>query len=145
MKTLKFTLIFASLLFVSIAVQAQKIEQDSIKKLMIHKEYLKIATEINDLKIKLANEVNTGVSLQDDITNAMRKAESTASTSKTLAVKSDVSSDRSIKKAANAAEKAAKSAKEVQSLNDKLNKSNKKVDGYKADINKLEVKIKNYL
>lgn len=144
MKTLKILPVLALLLTFSIVSKAQKVSADSLKMLLQQKEYLKVATDINDLKIKLANERNNKESIKDDIADKMRKAENATSDSKSLTARTDIGDAKSIKKAANAAEKASKLAKDVERQNDSLKKSQSKIDDYIAQINKLEILIKRY-
>lgn len=144
MKIIKNLSIVAFLLILSVVTKAQTVSADSLKILLQQKEYLKVAADINDLKIKLANEHNNVESIKDDITDKMRKAENAAADSKSLSGRTDISDTKSIKKAANAADKASKLSRDVEKLNDSLRKSKSKIEDYTTELNKLEVLIKKY-
>lgn len=144
MKLIKTTFIFTFLILGFISANAQKIPQDSIKILLKQKEYLKIAVDINELKIKLANEINEGESIREEAASTMKKAENAAVESKVLTVKAEVGNQKSIKKASSAASKASKLASIIEKLDDNSRKSDKKVEDYKKEINKLDILQKKY-
>lgn len=145
---MKYTKIIAlfivSMFFFFGAANAQTpVQPVSIDVLKAREALLKETTNLNKLKIKLANLTAEVPKIEAEMNMANEQSIKSAQESKKLADKMSENSgdDKAAKRASSAAKSSYKDARKAQKLTDKLKSTKKKMVDLEADIEKSKAKI----
>lgn len=145
MKYTKIIVTLTTIFFLAISnVCAQNAAKPvAIDVLKARENLLKETTQLNKLKIKLADLKANVQKQKQDLQKANDRSSKTAAESKSLSIKASANAgdQKLTKKASNAAKAAYKDARTAQKITSRLNANHKKIKSYESDIEKMRGKI----